>query len=277
MHNSMKIIEKEHTDFRIKQRRMTTTAVVVIIVGVTALTYSLRSEAGWLDFFKDKDTSVGDLLGGDKDKSSISALTDSEMIDGLKEALSVGVERAISLLGQNGGFLNDASVRIPMPSALKSVEKGLRAVKQDKYADQFIETMNSAAEKAVPRATKIFSKAIKNMTLEDAKSILNGSNDAATQFFRRNTEGELSQSLFPLVQEATNETGVTSSYKSLTKKAGFLGGLIDEDDLDLDKHVTSKALDGLFKKLALEETKIRQDPLARSSDLLKKVFKSFSK
>lgn len=274
MHNPIKAMHQEHTDFRVKQRRMTTLVIVCVIVGITALTYSLRSEAGWGDFL--------DKLIGSDDKtsdssSSLAALTDGEMIDGLKEALSVGVQRAISLLGKEGGFLNDASVRIPIPSALKSVEKGLRAVKQDKYADQFIATMNSAAEKAIPLAGDIFGNAIKNMSLEDAKSILSGPDDAATTYFRRNTESQLSESIYPLVQEATNETGVTSSYKSLTKKAGILGGLVDEDDLNLDKHVTSKALDGLFAKLALEEAKIRQDPLARSSDLLKKVFSSFSK
>ncbi|NOX27741.1 MAG: DUF4197 domain-containing protein [Gammaproteobacteria bacterium] len=270
MQNSIKAINHEHTDFRVKQRRMTTIAVVCVIAGVTALTFSLRSEAGWADFL-DKYISSDDKKSGD---ISLSNLTDGEMVDGLKEALSVGVQRAISLLGKEGGFLNDAAVRIPMPSALKSVEKGLRAVKQDKYADQFIGTMNSAAEKAIPLAGDIFAKAIKNMSLEDAKSILSGPENAATAFFRKNTESQLSAAIFPLVQNATNETGVTSSYKNLTKKAGMLGGLIKKDDLDLDKHVTDKALDGLFAKLALEEAKIRQDPLARSSDLLRKVFSS---
>lgn len=273
MHNPIKAIHQEHTDFRVKQRRMATLAIVCIISGITALTFSLRSEAGWGDF-------LNKYIGSDDKKNSgpaLAGLTDDEMVHGLKEALSIGVQHAISLLGQDGGFLNDASVRIPMPSALKSVEKGLRAVKQDKYADQFIGTMNRAAEKAIPLASEIFGNAIKKLSLEDAKSILSGPDDAATAFFRRNTEGQLSESLFPLIQNATNETGVTSSYKNLTKKAGILGGLIDEDDLDLDKHITSKALDGLFIKLAVEEAKIRQDPLARGSDLLKKVFGSFSK
>ncbi len=270
MHQSIKAISSEHTDFRVKQRRMTTLAVVCVVAGVTALTFSLRSEAGFGDFFKKH-------LGGDDKASSasLSSLTDGEMVGGLKEALSVGIERAIALLGKDGGFLNDSTVKIPMPGALQSVEKGLRAIKQDKYADQFIGTMNSAAEKAIPRASKIFGEAIKNMSLDDAKSILSGPDDAATAFFRRNTEGQLSDSIYPLVQNATNETGVTSSYKKLTKKAGFLGRFVDKDDLDLDKYVTGKALDGLFVKLALEEKKIRQDPLARGSDLLKKVFSSF--
>lgn len=270
MHQPMKAIHPEHTDFRVKQRRMTTLVVVCVIAGVTALTFSLRSEAGFGDFFKKH------FSGDDKANStSLSSLTDGEMIDGLKEALSVGIERAIALLGKDGGFLNDSTVKIPMPSALQSIEKGLRAIKQDKYADQFISTMNSAAEKAIPRASKIFGEAIKNMSLDDAKSILSGPDDAATAFFKRNTESQLSDSIYPLIQNATNETGVTSSYKNLTKKAGFLGSLVNEDDLDLDKYVTNKALDGLFVKLALEEKKIRQDPLARGSDLLKKVFSSF--
>ena len=216
------------------------------------------------------------LNSSDKTDATTS-LSNDEMVSGLKEALSVSVERAIALLGQDGGFLNDKTVRIPMPSTLTSVEKGLRAIKQDKYADQFIGTMNSAAEKAIPLASNIFSNAIKNMSLDDAKSILSGPDNAATDFFRRKTESQLTESIYPLVQHATNETGVTSSYKNMTKKAGFLKSIVDEDNLDLDKYVTDKALDGLFTKLALEEAKIRQDPLARSSDLLKKVFASFSK
>ena len=269
-----------HNRSRDTQSRMTAIAVILVATSVTAFTFSPPSEAAWSDFFdkfKSKDSRIGNLLGKEPEDSSASSLTDSEIIGGLKEALSVGFERAVALLGKEGGFLNDDTVRIPTPRALQPVEKGLRAVRQDKYADQFIETMNRAAEKAVPRASNIFTDAIKNMSLEDARSILSGPDNAATNYFRESTADALFESFYPLVQEATNETGVTSSYKNLIKRAGSLGGLVNEGDLDLDKYVTDKALDGLFSKLALEEARIRRDPLARSSDLLKKVFKSFAK
>lgn len=258
-------------------------STVVFVAGITMAASALVSaptHAGLgdaLDKLKSGGGDVGQLLGGSADKDRGNALSEGETTAGLKEALTVGVQRAISLLGKEGGFLNDPSVRIPMPDTLKTVEKGLRAVKQDKYADEFITTMNRAAEKAIPRASQIFADAISNMTLEDAKAILNGPENAATLFFRKNTEVQLGDSIYPVVQEATSETGVTAAYKRLTQKAGLLNSLVDEGRLDLDRHVTDKALDGLFNKLALEEAKIRRDPLARSTDLLKKVFGSLAK
>ncbi len=270
MHGSIKVIDSKQARIRARQFQIAT--VVCVIAGVMTLTFSPRSAAGFSDFFSK-------YLGGDEksDRAIPGSLTESEMIDGLKEALSVGVERAIALLGQDGGFLNDDSVRISMPSALTSIEKGLRAIKQDKYADQFIGTINHAAEKAIPRASTIFAEAVRNLSLVDAQSILSGPDDAATAFFRRNTESQLNESMYPIIQTATSETGVTSSYKNFTSKARILGQFIDKENLDLDKYITSKALDGLFTKLALEEAKIRQDPLARSSNLLQKVFDSFNK
>ncbi len=193
---------------------------------------------------------------------------------GLKDALRVGVERAIRILGKEGGYLEDAQVRIPLPDTVRSLGNGLRAVGQDKLVDDFIATMNRAAERAVPKTVAIFTDTIKGMTLADARGILQGSDDAATRYFQQQSTPQLIESILPIVKDATEKVGVTSAYKQLTGEVGFLAALTDDDALDLDRYITNKALDGLFLKLAEEEQRIRENPWARSTDLLKKVFGS---
>ncbi|MDF1528811.1 MAG: DUF4197 domain-containing protein, partial [Sedimenticola sp.] len=192
----------------------------------------------------------------------------------LKEALSIGTEKAIALLGRDGGYLNDAQVKIPLPDGLKSVSKGLRAIGQDKLVDEFVGTINHAAEQAVPETLSIFGDAIKQMSLEDAKGILNGGDTAATDYFKDKGSNSLTAAILPIIQQATKQAGVTSAYKDLVGKVGFLGSYVDMDALDLDKYVTVKAMDGLFLKLAEQEQLIRQDPVARTTDILKNVFGS---
>jgi len=228
-------------------------------------------QAGWKDLLKE---AVGIKSTQD---TAASALTTEETGYGLKEALSIGVKKAIDLLGRDGGFLNDGQVRIPLPGTLQKVEKGLRAVGQEHLADEFIATLNHAAEQAVPETAAIFGDAIKEMTLDDAKGILKGPDDAATQYFRDKSSTHLKTAILPIVKQATEKAGVTKSYKKLIGGAGVLGQLMESDSLDLDKYVTGKTLDGLFLKLAQEEKQIRENPLARSTDLLKKVFGSLGR
>jgi len=199
-------------------------------------------------------------------------LTNTEMVSGLKEALVKGTQFAVDNLSKDGGFLNNNAVKIPMPDSLSRVEKTLRTLHQDELANEFIDTMNHAAEQAVPAASAIFGQAIQNMSVEDAKGILAGPDDAATQYFRTNTEAALTEKMRPIVEEATARTGVTSAYKNMTARAGGMTSLLSGDATDLDGYVTDKTLDGLFLMIAEEEKKIRQNPLARSTDLLKKVF-----
>jgi hypothetical protein len=203
---------------------------------------------------------------------SLAALTQGEIADGLKEALSTGVERAVSELGRDGGFLNNLNVRIPMPESLQTVERALRSLKQEKLADDFVATMNHAAEKAVPEAASIFAGAIRQMTVEDAKAILTGHDDAATQYFRRTSEARLTEAMRPIVQKATEQAGVTASYKALMQHAGPAAQFLGQQAVDLDSYITQKATDGLFKMVAAEEKRIRENPVARTTDLLKKVF-----
>lgn len=200
-------------------------------------------------------------------------VTDTEIAGGLKEALSNGVRFAIDTLGRENGFLNDVRVKIPLPKSLQKMEKGLRIAGQGKYVDDFVASMNHAAEKAVPVAIDVFVDAIKQMTFDDARKILfSGDQDAATQFFRRTSEETLRGKFRPIVEKFTEETGVTQKYKAMIGKYGFAAQLLGKDATDLDGYVTQKALDGLFFMVAEEEKKIRKDPLGRTTSLLKKVF-----
>ncbi|MCB1858555.1 MAG: DUF4197 domain-containing protein [Gammaproteobacteria bacterium] len=238
---------------------------VVVVVAIFIVPGTI--DAGWQDLIE----SVTGVAESGRDRS-LDSLSEPEMVAGLKEALSVGSQRAIKLLGTKGGFLNDHSVRIPLPNALQQVEKGLRVIGQGAVADEFIATMNHAAERAVPATASIFGNTIKKMTLKDAQGIIRGADDAATRYFRNQSGEQLTQAILPIVKQATEKVGVTSAYKNMVNKAGFLGGLVDGQNLDLDSYITEKTLDGLFLKLANEEKLIRQNPMARSTELLQKVF-----
>jgi hypothetical protein len=141
-------------------------------------------------------------------------------------------------------------------------------------ADEFVATMNNAAEQAVPVAANVFAGAITNMTVEDAKAILTGPSDAATQYFHKTSETELQEQFLPIVKDATAKTGVTAAYKNLLQQAGPAAAFLGKDAGNLDGYVTKKSLDGLFKMVAVEEKRIRENPAARTTDLLKKVFGS---
>lgn len=200
-------------------------------------------------------------------------VSDGEISGGLKEALSNGVSSAIKSLGKQDGFLGNVRVRIPLPKSLQKVEKVVRVAGQGKAVDEFVASMNHAAEKAVPVAVDVFVDAIKKMTFDDARQILfSGKDDSATQFFRKNSEETLREKFRPIVEEFTEKTGVTQKYKAMIGKAGFAAQFLGKDATDLDGYVTQKALDGLFLLIADEEKKIRKDPLGRTTSLLRKVF-----
>ncbi len=214
--------------------------------------------------------------------ASLSALSQDQMVGGLKEALGKGVQQAVASLGKADGFLKDAGVKIPMPEHLQKVEKTLRTLRQDKLADEFVTTMNRAAEQAVPEAAAVLGDSVKQMSFADAKTILTGTNNAATQYFRRTSETNLHARFLPIVKAATEKAGLTGAYKRLTEKAGgALGGLggslLGKEAPDLDEYVMRKTLDGLFLKIAEQEKLIRENPVARTSDLLQKVFGAVSK
>ena len=221
-------------------------------------------------------------------QTTMSGLSQDQMVQGLKDALAKGLQEAIANLGHDGGFLTNLNVKIPMPEKLQTVEKALRAMKQDKLADDVVTTMNHAAEQAVPEAGGVFADALKQISIEDAKAILSGPNDAATQYFQKTTRTNLYDKFYPIVQKATAQTGATAAYKNLMAKANVgqglgsfgsaLGGtLLGKDSMDIDAYVTNKALDGLFKMVAEEEQQIRQNPVARTTAMLQQVFGALKK
>ena len=254
----------------------------LLIITVTLLVSSISTRAGLLDtlgFGKKATNETTTLPSG-----LIASLSQDQVVQGLKEALGKGVQQAVSRLGHEGGFLTNVNVKIPMPEKLRAVEKTLRILKQDKLADDFVTTMNHAAEQAVPEAAGVFGNAVKGMSIEDAKAILTGTNNAATQYFRRTTETNLVAKFLPIVKQATSQTGVTSAYKQLMEKAeaansfgSFGKSLLGAESMDVDAYVTNKALDGLFKMIAQEEELIRANPAARTTALLQKVFGAVSK
>jgi hypothetical protein len=253
------------------------TSLKAFALGFVIVVLAFPARAGWLDSLKSALTSTN------APAVASGALSSDQMVGGLKEALSKGVEKAVASLGREGGFLTNLNVKIPMPEKLQTVEKALRAVGQNQLADEFIGSMNHAAEQAVPVAAGVFGDSIKQMSIADARSILGGTNDAATQFFRRTTQTNLHAKFYPIVQKATDQVGVTAKYKQMMGKfsaADSLGGLFGKPSAtklgagDIDAYVTDKALDGLFKMVAEEEKNIRANPLARTSDLLQKVFGS---
>ncbi|MDX1513605.1 MAG: DUF4197 domain-containing protein [Gammaproteobacteria bacterium] len=239
----------------------------VALVLTACLLPGAPAEADWTRLL---DSITG---GGDgSTQSSAGTLTDEEVIRGLKEALDQGARRAVESLGRTDGFFGNPDVRIPMPEKLETVESALRALKQDRYADEFLLTMNRAAESAVPEARAILGEAIRQMTVDDARRILGGPDDAATQYFRKVGGERLARRMRPIIEDATSRTGVTRAYKSLVDRAGVAARLAGADTVDIDAYVTEEALDGLFLLIAREEKRIRENPVARTSEILKKVF-----
>lgn len=253
-----------------EMRRMLIAITVLAVLGADP-----AAGAGLGDLMKSAD----DLLKGGASTGGTatlgSSLTESQIDRGLKQALDIGAERAVVLLGQSGGFLDDPLVRIPLPGSLQTAGKALRTVGQGALVDDFERTVNRAAEEAVPQTLDIVKRTVSGMSLEDVRGILSGGDDAATRFLRERAGGDLHRAILPVVSRATDSAGATAAYKRLEDQAsGSVGGLFDTSSLDLDDYVAEKTLDGLFLKIADEERRIRENPVARSTDLLKSVFGS---
>jgi hypothetical protein len=217
---------------------------------------------------------LGDVLKGlQKGIGSGSTVSDAEIVKGLKEALQIGTGTAVQTVSKVDGYYKNPQIRIPLPGTVQKSEKILRAVGYGPKVDEFELSMNRAAEKAAPQAKGLFLDAIKQMTFTDARKILNGGDNAATLYFKEKTSPRLREISKPIVHQTMGEVGVTRSYQELEQSARsvpFAGTFT----LDLDQYVTDKALDGLFIMVGEEEKKIRQDPVARTTDILKKVFGS---
>ncbi|MDP2156961.1 MAG: DUF4197 domain-containing protein [Nitrospirota bacterium] len=196
---------------------------------------------------------------------------DNTVASGLKEALSIGTENAVKSVSRIDGYFGNQTIKILMPENIQKVAQVMKKVGYQKEVDDFILSMNRSAEKAAPMAVSFFVDAIKQMTFEDARKILNGGDTAATEFFKSKTSDKIYTAFKPVVSSSMNEVGVTRSYKAMIGKYESVP-FVDKQSLDLDHYVTNKALDGLFIMVGEEERKIRKDPAARVTTLLKTVF-----
>jgi hypothetical protein len=203
--------------------------------------------------------------------TQLSGLSDAKIASGLKEALQIGTQNAVSLTGRPDGYFGNAAIKILMPSQLQPIEKGLRAVGYGPQIDELVLSMNRAAERAAPAAKPIFLEAITAMSFDDAQRILSGSPTAATEYFRGKTSDKLTAAFQPVVAQTMREVGVSRQYKELMGRTQAIPFLKSEA-FDLDRYVVAKSLDGLFYVLGQEEQKIRTNPAARATDLLKQVF-----
>jgi hypothetical protein len=200
-----------------------------------------------------------------------SELSDVKIGSGLKEALKVGTENTVNLTGKLDGYFLNQAIKILMPEKLRNFEKGLRAVGYGPQVDEFVLSMNRAAEQAAPFAKQIFWDAVGEMTFQDARKILSGHETAATDYFKSRTTDKLTVAFRPVVDQAMNEVGVTRQYKELVGRFQTIP-FVKSESFDIDHYVVAKALDGLFHVLGEEERKIRTNPAARVTDLLKEVF-----
>ncbi len=227
-------------------------------------------------------------------RENATSLSRSDMDTALKEALADGVQYAVSNLGREGGYLNDPMVKIPLPKHLQTAAKLLGRVGGEKYATDLIAALNKAAEEAAPKTAGIFIDAIKKLSIEDAKRILSGPDDAATNYFREHTTKELASVIKPIVAKSMARNDVAKYYRSfqsfykshtgslrndqITALAGKFGMeryLPSENEEDLEGYVTQRTIDGLMKMIALKEKQIRDNPLMRDTALLKRVFGAF--
>jgi hypothetical protein len=199
------------------------------------------------------------------------ALDQTEAASGVRAALERGADSAVSLLGKPGGFLDNPQVRIPLPGALKNAASMLRAVGQQQRVDDLVNSMNRAAEQAVPAAKPLLLNAVHSMSVEDAVKIVRGGDTSVTDFFAAKTRAPLGEKFLPIVTAETQKVSLAAKYNAVASK-GSTFGLVKPEDANVEQYVTRKALDGLFLMIGQEEKKIRADPVATGSAILRSVF-----
>lgn len=239
---------------------------IPMIIAATFLSCALASDS--------RAESIGSKLERQlQGTSGKGSLSQTDAASGIKEAMAQGVSRSIRQLGREDGFNKDPFVRILVPKELRKVADLSRQLGAGKKVDQFELSMNRAAEKAIPAAADIFAEAVRQMTVQDAVSIVRGDQDAGTRFFRRVTEDKLRAGFLPIVADATAKAGVTRRYKEIAgRNSGVTKLLGGGESIDLDRYVTDRAMDGLYHYVAEQEKEIRKNPMKQGSDLLRRVF-----
>jgi hypothetical protein len=216
---------------------------------------------------------AGLVISGHAAAQNLAGITNQDAVQALKDALVQGSNKAVAQLSAPNGFLGNPQVKIPLPDTIKRVESGLRMLGMGRQADELVASMNRAAEMATKEATPLLVGSVKSMSVSDAKGILTGPDDAATQYFRRTTSDALTQRFLPIVKEMTARVQLAQQYNALAGQAAQYG-LISKEDANIDHYVTRKALDGLFIVIAEQERSIRRDPMGAATSIAKKVFSS---
>lgn len=201
----------------------------------------------------------------------LSQITNTEASNGLREALIQGAGKAVGKLGAVDGFLGNPKVKIPLPDSLKKAEKAMRMFGMGDEADELVLKMNRAAEAAVPEAKALLVNSVKQMSVQDAKAILTGGDDAATQYFKKTTSAPMAEKFLPIVKKATENVKLAQQYNKFAEM-GNRYGLVKKEQANLEEYVTQKTLDGVYLMMAEEEKAIRKNPLGASTSLLRKVF-----
>ncbi|MCU1311171.1 MAG: hypothetical protein JWO20_2296 [Candidatus Angelobacter sp.] len=203
--------------------------------------------------------------------TSAQSLGNDKITAGLKEALTVSTGKAVAATGKPDGFFKNDTIKILMPEKLRTVEKGVRLMGGSKQIDDLVLGMNRAAEQAAPQAKQIFINAVTKMTIDDARSILSGNQTAATEYFKKQTSQELAAAFAPIIHKSMENVGVTKQYAKVMQQSPQLA-FLNSDSFNLDKYIVGRSLDGLFFMLGEEEKKIRTNPAAQTTSLLKQVF-----
>ncbi len=246
--------------------------ILVTVVYILATSSTLLYSADFLgDALKKGLPQLPGSAGSPTGQATGAGLDDSTIASGLKDALSVGTKNAVSLVSKLNGYFGNEAIKILLPDNIQKAAELAGKVGYQKQVDDFILSMNRAAEKAAPKAASYFADAIKGMSIEDARKILSGGNTAATEYFKSKTSSKLYDEFKPSVSESMNQVGVTHAYNAMMDKVPSVP-FAKPESVDLNHYVTTKALDGLFYMVGQEEQKIRTNPMAQTTDLLKKVF-----
>ncbi len=257
---------------RLSRRGLLSTLIAAVPIGAAAQGNLLEEGRGLLNEVPGGAAPGGHAAPGGG--SGLGAgLSQGEIGSGLKDALKVASQRVVGRVGKTNGYNGDPAIRIPLPGPLQKIEGPLKAVGASGELDDLQLKMNRAAEQAAPKALAIFTDAVSKMTITDARSVLDGPKDAATQYFRRTTSGSLTTAFHPVVDKELSSVGAVGTFKSVQAKAsGIPMAGQEEQGFNLTDFTVGKALDGLFHYMAAEEEAIRTNPAARTTDLLKKVF-----
>jgi len=238
----------------------------ISIAALFVLSISTDVGAGWLD----KGQKLLQSVGGGEKHTELSA---AEIGAGLKDALRVGSENVIARLGRVDGFNTDPAVHIPLPKQLKTVQSALSKVGMSSMLEDLELKLNRAAEAATPKAKKLFKEAIVDMSFDDAKKIYNGPKDAATRYFKGKMSPELIQDMRPVVKNSLAKVGAVQSYDNVMTKYRSLP-FVPDVKTNLTNYVVEKGIDGVFYYMAKEEAAIRENPVKRTTEVLRKVFGS---